>query len=115
MPETAVELIDRQVRAYNARDIAAFLDTYSPDAMLWKVGQPEPMTRGHAEMEPRYRATFQRSPRLHVKVHQRIVLGNKVIDHEHVTGLNGADQLIEAVAAYEVTAGLISQVWFVEP
>lgn len=42
-----------------------------------------------------------------------IVLGNKVIDHERVRGIQ--EHPIEAVAVYEVVSGLIETVWFYYP
>jgi len=44
-------------------------------------------------------------------VRHRLVLGNKVIDHERVTGLGNAPQ--ELAAIYEVTPQDICKVWFV--
>jgi len=49
-------------------------------------------------------------PKLQAAVLSRQVVGNKVIDHERVTGLR--DEPYEVAVVYEVQAGLISQVWF---
>ena len=40
-------------------------------------------------------------------------MGNKVVDHERVWGVH--EQPFEAVAVYEVSAGLIQNVWFFAP
>lgn len=42
---------------------------------------------------------------------QRMVFGNKIIDHERVTGVPGAP--LEVAAIYEVGEGAIGKVWFV--
>jgi hypothetical protein len=48
---------------------------------------------------------------LHAALLGRMVLGNKVIDHERIIGLGSAP--MEAAAVYEVGAGgLIAAVWF---
>jgi len=53
------------------------------------------------------------SPNLHAEILSRIVMGNKVIDHERVVGIG--EQPLEAVAVYEVVGGLIKSVWFFYP
>jgi hypothetical protein len=56
-----------------------------------------------------YQARFS-VPALHADILARIVLGNKVIDHERVRGVR--QHPIEAVAIYEVSSDLIQTVWF---
>ena len=106
-----VDLIQQQVNAYNARDIRAFLATYSPDIQIFNHPDGLLMT-GLDEMETRYKRLFETAPKLHVEIVNRIVQGNFVIDHEKVTGLPN-DQVINAVAVYEVQDDLIRRVWFV--
>ena len=72
----------------------------------------EPSIVGQAQLREVYRKRFE-SPNLHAEIVNRIVTGNKVIDHERVVGIK--DTPIEAVAVYEVTGGLISSVWFFYP
>ncbi len=104
------DVVQQQVNAYNARDIDAFLATYSPrikifdhpDSLLWS---------GLEEMRNVYTHRFESAPQLHCEIINRIVFGNFVIDREKVTGLPD-DQVINAVAIYEVQEGLIQQVWF---
>ena len=43
-------------------------------------------------------------------VQQRIVLGNKVIDHERIFGVR--EQPIEVALVYEISDDLIQTVWF---
>jgi len=43
----------------------------------------------------------------------RIVLGDKVIDHERVWGVR--DTPIEVAAIYQVVGGLIERDWFFSP
>ena len=53
--------------------------------------------------------TLARTPQLHAELLHRSVLGDKVIDHERITGLRS--EPVEAVAAYLVRDGLIQNVW----
>ena len=47
---------------------------------------------------------------LHAELVSRMVLGNKVIDHERIVGVG--EGTMEAAAVYEVRDGLICAVWF---
>jgi hypothetical protein len=65
-----------------------------------------------AQLRENYRARFS-SPNLHATIVNRIVLGNKVIDHERVVGIN--EMPVEALAVYQVDDGRIRAVWFFYP
>jgi len=67
---------------------------------------------GQAQLRESYRKRFA-SAGLHAEILNRMVLGNKVIDHERVVGIK--ETPIEAVAVYEVVEGLIRTVWFFYP
>lgn len=109
--KTPQDIVQQQVNAYNARDLEAFIATYSPDIKIY--AHPDTLRgSGHAEMRKTYGDLFKRVPKLHCEIANRIVMGNFVIDQERVTGNpNGA--VINAVAIYEVRDGLIQRVWFV--
>ena len=108
----AVEVVQRQLEAYNARDLEAFAATYSDAIRIYRMPATEPSIAGQAALRDTYRQRFA-SPGLHADILNRIVLGNKVIDHERVRGIR--EQPIEAVAVYEVIDGLIDKVWFFNP
>jgi hypothetical protein len=108
-PEAVVQ---RQLDAYNARDIDALMATYAEDVQVFE----HPATllaNGSQELRERQVVRFQ-EPNLHALLVNRIVAGNLVIDHEHVTRTfpEGTGQL-EMVAMYEVQDGKISRAWFV--
>jgi hypothetical protein len=73
----------------------------------------EPALARKAAFGEFYRTQRFNLPALRAEILQRIVIGNKVIDHERISGL--AEQPIEAVAVYEVADGLIDRVWFFYP
>ena len=47
---------------------------------------------------------------LHAEIVNRIAFGNKVIDHERITGVR--DEPFDVAAVYEVVDGLIARAWF---
>lgn len=103
-------IVDQQLAAYNARDIDAFMATYSNDIQLY--GYPNrPNSQGQAAMKQNYAGFFNNTPDLHCKIINRIVIGNKVIDQEKVTS-NGSS--FGAIAIYEVENELISKVTFLQ-
>jgi imidazolonepropionase-like amidohydrolase len=110
LPQTPEEVVQRQVNAYNARDLDAFLATYGPDVTVFDH-PATPIFAGLEQMRKVYGQLFERSPALHGQIVNRMVVGNRVIDHERVTGLR--DRAVEAVAIYEVMGGLIRKVWFI--
>lgn len=106
-PETIVQ---RQLDAYNNRDIDAFMETYSDDVQLFNFPR-EIRSKNKAEMRKRYAGYFASTPDLHCEIKNRIVHGNKVIDKEKITA-KGLQR--EAVAIYEVVNGKIARVTFVK-
>jgi hypothetical protein len=105
-------VVQRQLDAYNARDVDALLATYAPDARQFE--HPDKLlATGHVEMRPRFIARFQES-NLHARLLHRMVVGSTVIDHELInrTFPEGPGTL-ELIAIYEVRAGLIAEARFI--
>jgi hypothetical protein len=107
-----VDIVQEQLEAYNARDLERFAATYSDGIRIYRLPATDPAIVGKAQLAETYRKRFS-SPNLHADIVNRIVLGNKVIDHERVVGIKEVP--IEAVAVYEVVSGLIETVWFFYP
>jgi hypothetical protein len=101
----------RQLEAYNARDLARFVAEYTEDVQVWRLPGTEPVLVGRDALAEHYRTKRFNLPGLHAEVVQRMVFGNKVIDQERVTGVQDAP--MEVAAVYEVTPAGISKVWFV--
>jgi len=107
---TPESVVQRQLDAYNAKDVAALLATYADDAELFE--HPDKLlARGAAALRERFTARFS-EPNLHAALQRRIVMGNFVFDHELVTRTfpEGAGTL-EVVMIYEVRAGRIVRSW----
>ncbi|WP_296315119.1 nuclear transport factor 2 family protein [Winogradskyella sp. UBA3174] len=107
-PSELENIVQKQLDAYNSRDIDAFMATYTKDIKLYNYPNTI-LSEGQEQMRKDYISWFKRSPDLKAVIKNRIVIGNKVIDEEEVTA-NG--QTFNAVAIYEVENGLISKVTF---
>jgi len=105
----AANVVQRQLDAYNAHDLQAFVATYSDDVSVYKVPTTSPAMSGKKELSEFYRDSRFNLPNLHAELLHRSVVGNKVIDHERIVGLR--NEPVEAVAAYVVHDGLIHGVW----
>jgi hypothetical protein len=106
-PETVVQ---RQLDAYNAKDIEGLLATYASDAELFEH-PAKLLARGSTELRQRFTLRFQ-EPNLHAHLVNRIVCGATVIDHERVTRTfpEGPGE-IEVIMIYEVQDGRIARAW----
>lgn len=98
-----------QLDAYNARDIDAFMDTYADSIKIYEYPDVLLM-EGKKDVRERYAALFNKMTNLNAEIKHRIVLENKVIDHEYV---RSGERRFDAVAIYEITAGKIARVTFV--
>jgi len=106
-PETIVQ---RQLDAFNAKDVTALLATYADDAELFEHPN-KLLARGAAAFRERFTARFQ-EPNLHAALQRRIVMGNFVFDHEIVTRtFPEGPGTLEVVMIYEVQAGRIARSW----
>jgi len=108
-PESVVQ---RQLDAFNAKDLETLLAVYSEDAELFEH-PAKSVSRGSAELRRRFTERF-REPNLHAKLIHRAVLGSMVTDHEIVTRtFSEGPGTIEVMMIYEVTEGRIVRVWSV--
>ena len=103
------KVVQEQVEAYNQHDIEAFLKTYSPEVKVFDF--PDKLRfSGQEAMRERYGKLFKNEPELKVRIVNRIVQGDHVIDQEEVS--RGAGRQFSAVAIYRVEGGKITAVWF---
>lgn len=108
--ETPTALAQRQLNAYNFRNIEAFLEPYADDVELYNY--PDKLIgKGKEEMRKSYGAMFEKVPNLHCELLGRIVQGNIVIDKERV---QFGKKIVEAVAIYHIENNKIKKVYFVE-
>ena len=105
-------IVQKQVEAYNNRDLSAFLDCHHPEVQLFNFSESVPFAVGLPSVRKIYKAVFDTSPNLHTEIIHRMVLNNTVIDHEIVTGRSGAER-IEIIAIYEIENNLIRKAQFI--
>jgi len=104
-----VDVVQAQLEAYNARDLARFLATYSDSILIFRPPAAQAVISGKAELARFYAEHRFHLPALKADIVNRTVLGNKVIDHELIWGVG--EQAFEVAAVYEVREGLIQAVW----
>ena len=110
--DTPGQAAQRQLDAYNARDLEAFLAVYAADCVVRAFPSNEVLMEGREAMRERYGTQFENCPKLHARLLGRTEHESFAVDHEEVVGLR-AEETVYAVAMYEVRGGLIRNVWFI--
>jgi hypothetical protein len=106
----AAEVVQRQVEAYNNRDLDAFVACYSDAVEIFRMPAAEPMLSGRKQLAEFYASQRFGIVGLNAEILDRVVSGNKVVDHERIHGLRSDP--MEVIAVYDVAEGLIRRVWF---
>lgn len=103
-------VVQRQLDAFNARDLDALLATYAEHAQVFEHPS-KLLASGAAALRERYTARFQ-EPNLHAALVSRVVMGHIVVDHEEVrrTFPEGPGK-IELLMIYDVQSGRIAKAW----
>ncbi|GLR12035.1 steroid Delta-isomerase [Chitinimonas prasina] len=99
-----------QLDCYNQLDLEGFLALYADDVVVHEF-PATPVLEGKAALRERYGRILFPGSTVHAVVTQRMVVGNRVIDHEQITGhpIMGEAAL---VVIYQVGAQGIERVWF---
>lgn len=110
-PSDPVLPVQRQLDAYNARDIDAFMQYWADDCQYYEF-PARLLASGAAEIRGRHIARFQ-EPNLFGTLLNRISMGNLVVDQEIVTrSFPDGPGEVDVVAIYEVADGKIAKAWF---
>lgn len=103
-------VVQRQLDAFNARDLATLLAIYADDAEL-HAHPSTLLAKGTAALRERFAVRFQES-NLHATLLNRIVTGDTVIDHELITRtFPEGPGTQELTMIYEVKSGRITRAW----
>jgi uncharacterized protein (TIGR02246 family) len=105
-----VSLIQRQLDAYNAQDLDAYVACYAPDVVVAGLNGAITET-GREALRARYAKAFATYPENKARLLNRVAVGNTVVDHEDVSRGPGKEQF-EILAIYTVKNGLIARVDF---
>lgn len=109
LQDKPVDLAQRQLNAYNLRDIDAFLEPYADDVEIYTYPDKLVYT-GKEAMRARYSKMFDNTPNLHCELVSRIVHGDVVIDQERV---QSGDRIKHATAIYHIENNKIKKVFFI--
>jgi hypothetical protein len=103
--------VQKQLEAYNARDIDAFMQWWADDCHYYEFPS-RLLASGAAEIRERHIARFKEQ-NLHGTLVKRIAVANVVVDEETVTRTfpDGPGE-VDVVAIYEVENGRIAKAWF---
>ncbi|MBT0570491.1 nuclear transport factor 2 family protein [Curvibacter sp. CHRR-16] len=103
--------VDQQLKAYNARDIDAFMPWWADDCQYY-AWPSTLLADGAQAIRARHVERFL-EPDLHGQLLHRIVLGQMVIDHETVTrNFPEGKGEVDVVCIYQVEQGKITKAWF---
>jgi hypothetical protein len=103
--------VQKQLEAYNARDIEGFMQWWAHDCEYYEFPS-RLLASGANEIRERHIARFSEA-NLSGKLITRISVGNLVVDQERVTRtFAGGPGDIDVVAIYEVENGKIAKAWF---
>ncbi|MBD8900154.1 nuclear transport factor 2 family protein [Rhodanobacter sp. DHG33] len=106
------EVVQAQVDAYNAHDVAAFASCYADNVTVTDLSGKRPVIAGVEALKHGYAFLATVPKEFHVAIVQRVVNGPIVVDQERVMGLPADKGQPEAIAVYEVRDGKIQHVWF---
>lgn len=103
--------VRKQLEAYNARDINAFMQCWADDCSYYEFPS-RLLAKGAMEIRERHVLRFQ-EPNLCGRLINRLCVANLVVDQEIVTRTfpEGAGE-VDVIAIYEVERGKIAKAWF---
>jgi hypothetical protein len=105
------QLVQKQLDAFNAKDIEALLGTYAPDAEHY-VLHGQLLAKGREQLRPRFLLRFS-EPDLFAKLLSRTSMGPIVIDHEVITrNFEKGLGTLEMLCIYEVKVDQIMKATF---
>ncbi|MCA6436597.1 MAG: nuclear transport factor 2 family protein [Bacteroidetes bacterium] len=109
MAQTALpeSIVQKNLDCYNNRDLEGFMSYFADSISLVNFSDQKIVAKGKEEIKALYKGLFESSPTLHSTILKRMVLGNKVIDHESIVGRKGSADTLEIVLIYEVEGGKI--------
>mgnify|MGYP001156500364 CR=1 FL=1 len=103
-----VTVAEKQIAAFNARDLDAFMALYADDANIYEFPSGKLVTQGKAAIRERF-AALMKTSLPEVRVEPRIVNGQFVVENEVCNAKPGERN--QAVWMYEIKGGLIVRSW----
>ena len=109
----SLQVAERQIDAFNRRDLDAFMALYADDAVVMEFPSGAVIAAGKAAIRERYAGLLRTRPAEAptVRVEPRVVDGGFVLDYERWDAPPG--QRAHAIWMYEIRNGLIRRAWTV--
>ena len=108
---TAEEVVQKQFKAYNARNLDTFLSCFSDDVVVY-LFPDQLLYNGKAELKKSYSNFFTNTPDLYCELVDRNVNGNKVKDEVMITRVKKTKPM-KTTIMYVVEEGLITKMYFI--
>lgn len=108
------EIMDKQVAAYNERNIDNFLDCFSENIEFFTLKDNCRTLSGKSELKQAFEKLFSSSPNLELKIKSRIVSGDYVTDLEIVQNAPKYPKGGEVISINFIESGKIRKIWFSE-
>jgi hypothetical protein len=107
MPTQNEQLIDKLVECYNSHNARGFADCFAENVKTYE--HPNILSQNsREEIFETYEKVFAMRPNNRTTVVHRIIIGNRIIDHEKVNReIN--DEPFDAIAIYEIENNLIQR------
>ena len=105
------DMIANSVKAYNEKDIEAYLACFSPDVEVYNAAGVL-MCQGKDKLRESFDALFRNQPNTRRKILERISSGNRIVERELVAGIKGTPEA-SVTSVYELENGLIRTFYFV--
>ncbi|WP_332700751.1 nuclear transport factor 2 family protein [Devosia sp.] len=107
--KTPLQCVELQFEAYNQRDLPRFLTAFADNVRSFRLPDMTLMIDGKAAYGEFYASQRFSHAGLRAELLNRMVIGNKVIDHELIHGLG--PEPIETAVMFVVEEGLITTVF----
>ena len=107
--KTPLELVQLQLDAYNSRDLATFLTAFSDRVQSYRLPDMTLVLDGKEAFGAFHATNRFVHEGLRADLVNRMVVGNRVIDHELIHGLG--PEPMETAVIFEVVDGLIEKVF----
>ncbi|MFK7749900.1 MAG: nuclear transport factor 2 family protein [Kordia sp.] len=105
-------LVQKQIDAYNAKNIDTFAATFSDDVIFYNFPK-EVNFKGIAKVREVFSTLFKNNPDLYCTIEDRIVVENTVVYHEKVQFKKNTP-IVSFVVMYKVLNNKITEVYFLE-
>jgi hypothetical protein len=107
---TIEKIIDKQMLAYDTRDIDSMMSVFSDDIKIINFSDGKIVVDGFEDCKKMFSDLFKNSPKLRAEILKTISFDNKVIVQEYIYGRNGSDEKMEQVIIFEVTNEKINKI-----